>query len=162
MESEWSDTWEFTVNEMVVPPSSTPEPQPTEQPQATSQPQPTEPPPPAIPGFVELVENLEIRSDGSGAWPPLVGDKLIAHIKVGNGGDESIHIANIGVRGRRNGSDFWDIGFWSIDLDGHGEWSLDPNNERPLEPGNYSFRISYTLDGSNWIEMGNEINFTVE
>jgi len=147
LESGWSDTWTFTVNEITVIP--------------TEPPPPTEPPV-MKPGFVELVDNLELRSDGSGSWPPLAGDKLIAHIKVRNGGDESIHVVNIGVRGRRNGSDFWDIGFWSIDLSGHGEWSLDPNNERPLEPGSYSFRISYTLDGSNWIEIGNEINFTIQ
>lgn len=153
IESEWSETWTFTVNEIAAAP---PEPQPVEPPQ----PEPVEAPP-AAPGYVELVDNLELRSDGSGAWPPVAGDKLIAHIKVRNGGDERIHIANIGVRGRKNGSDFWDIGFSTIDLDGHGEWDFNPNNERPLEPGNYSFRISYTLDGSEWIEMGNEINFTV-
>lgn len=149
METGWSDTWAFTVYEIAVVSTEPPPPPPTE-------------PPIMRPGFVELVDNLELRSDGSGSWPPLAGDKLIAHIKVRNGGDESIHVANIGIRGRRNGSDFWDIGFWSVDLDGNSEWSLDPNNERPLEPGSYSFRISYTLDGSNWVEIGNEINFTVQ
>jgi hypothetical protein len=114
------------------------------------------------PGRLELVDDLSLRSDGSGVWPPQVGDKLIAHIKVRNAGDQSLHVQHIGVRGRRNGSENWDIGWWTIDLDGGQEWSLDPNNERPLQEGSYSFRISYSLDGSNWTEIGNEINFTVQ
>lgn len=67
----------------------------------------------------------------------------------------------MGVRGRKNGSESWDIGFWSVDVNGRDTWSLDPNNERPLTSGKYSFRISYSLDGSSWTEVGNEINFTV-
>jgi len=114
------------------------------------------------PGRLELVDNLTLRSDGSGAWPPRVGDKLIAHIKVRNAGDQNLHVEHIGVRGRRNGSENWDIGWWTIDLGGHQEWSLDPNNARPLEAGSYSFRISYSLDGNTWNEIGNEVNFTVE
>ncbi len=129
-ESEWSETWSFTIQE-------------------SSQ----------TPGYIELVEDLSLRTP-SGNWPPRRGDKLIAHIHIRNGGDQRLHIQYIGVRGRR-GSEFWDIGFWAIDLDGHQEWTFDPNNERPLEPGYYSFRISYSLDGSTWKEIGSEINFTV-
>ena len=107
-----------------------------------------------------MVDDLTLQTE-SGNWPPQSGQKLIAHIKIQNGGDLPIHIEHIGVRGRRNGSDSWDIGFWTIDLNGRDVWSLDPNNERPLAPGNYSFRISYSLDGSSWIEIGNEIQFSV-
>jgi hypothetical protein len=114
------------------------------------------------PGYLELVDNLSLQSDGSGSWPPRVGDKLIAHIRVRNGGDEQLHVEKIGVRGRRNGSEFWDIGFWTIDLSGHQEWSIAPNNERPLEEGFYIFRISYSLDGNSWTEIGNEITFTIQ
>ncbi len=137
-ESEWSETRSFTIQEI--------------SPTATTK---------SEPGFVELVDNLSLRADPSGSWPPIAGDKLIAHIKIKNGGDTSIHILHIGVRGRRNGSESWDIGFWGIDVNGHQEWSLDPNNERPLQPGSYSFKISYSIDGSSWVEIGNEINFTV-
>lgn len=133
-ESDWSDTWTFTIQQP--------------------------PPPPSNPGFFELVDDLTLRTD-SGGWPPQSGNKLIAHIKIRNGGDQPIHIEHVGVRGRRNGNDSWDIGFWTIDLNGKQEWSLDPNNERPLVAGNYSFRISYSLDGVNWNETGPEINFTV-
>lgn len=134
-ESDWSDTWTFTIQEL--------------------------PPTPSNPGFVEIVDDATLHTD-SGNWPPRSGDKLIAHIKIRNGGDQSIHVEYIGVRGRRNGSESWDIGFWTVDLNGHQEWSLDPNNERPLSPGNYSFRISYSLDGSSWTEIGPEITFTVQ
>jgi hypothetical protein len=160
-ESNWSDVWTFTISESVVPspvrvPTNTPIP-PT--------PIPPSPIPPTVTpipkaGYVELVDPLSLRTE-AGNWPPQSGQKLIAHIKIRNGGDLPIHIEQIGVRGRRNGSEFWDIGFWTIDLNGHDVWSLDPNNERPLAPGNYSFRISYSLDGSTWTEIGNEINFTV-
>lgn len=133
-ESDWSDTWTFTIQQ---PPS-----------------------PSSNPGFIDLVDNLTLRTE-SGGWPPQNGNKLIAHIKVRNGGDLSIHVEHLGVRGRRNGGETWDIGFWTMDLNGHQGWSLDPNNERSLIPGNYSFRISYSLDGSNWKEIGTEINFTI-
>ena len=116
--------------------------------------------PPTDPGRVELVDNLSLRSDGSGQWPPMVGDKLVAHIKVRNGGGQTISLEKIGVRGRKNGIDFWDIGWWSADLGSGQEWQHDPNNERALEAGNYSFRISYK-DNSGWHEIGSEINFTV-
>ncbi len=109
---------------------------------------------------LELIDNLSLQSDGSGAWPPHPGDKLMAHIRVRNNGDRSLHVEHIGVRGRRNGSEVWDIGFWTLDLSGNQEWTLDPNNERPLEPGNYSFRVSYQADGK-WNEIGNEVRFTV-
>ncbi len=133
-ESDWSDTWNFTIQESPTPPSA--------------------------PGFFELVDDLILRTD-SGGWPPQTGSKLIAHIKIRNGGDQPIHVEHVGVRGRRNNDESWDIGFWTVDLNGHQEWSLDPNNERQLIPGNYSFRISYTLDGFTWEEVGQEINFTV-
>lgn len=160
VESNWSDTWTFVIAQ---PPTAT-----LAIPTATSVP-PTSIPPTPIPptstpvpqpGFVQLVDDLTLRTE-SGNWPPQAGQKLIAHIKIRNGGDLTLHIEHIGVRGRRNGSDFWDIGFWTVDLNGHDVWSLDPNNERPLVSGNYSFRISYSLDGVNWTEIGNEINFTV-
>lgn len=156
LEGNWSDTRTFTIAQpantsappTAVPPTAIP---PTAIPTATPIPQP---------GFIVLVDDLTLRTE-SGNWPPQSGQKLIAHIKIQNGGDLPIHIQHIGVRGRRHGSESWDIGFWTIDLNGHDTWSLDPNNERPLASGNYSFRISYSLDGSNWTEVGNEINFTV-
>ncbi len=160
-ESEWSPTRVFKINQpenlaspippatiqpTAVPPTFTPVSPPTQIPQV---------------GFIQLIDDLSLRTE-SGNWPPQSGEKIIAHIRVRNGGDLLLHVQHLGVRGRRNGSDSWDIGFWSVDLNGHQEWSLDPNNERPLESGNYSFRISYTLDGSSWVEVGNEINFTVQ
>ncbi|MGQ9556046.1 MAG: carboxypeptidase regulatory-like domain-containing protein, partial [Anaerolineae bacterium] len=90
-----------------------------------------------------------------------VGDKLTAHIHVRNSGGETLHIEHLGVRGRRDSSENWDIGFWTMDLAPGQEWQLDPNNERPLQAGSYSFRISYSLDGSTWQEIGSEISFTV-
>jgi hypothetical protein len=172
VESNWSDTWTFTVIQPTqtlapstnIPPTSVP---PTAIP-PTSVP-PTSVPPTAIPqnptpvpqaGFIVLVDDLRLSTE-SGAWPPEAGQKLIAHIKIKNGGDLPIHVQHIGVRGRRNGSESWDIGFWSIDINGHDLWEFNPNNERQLASGNYSFRISYSLDGSSWIEAGNEINFRV-
>lgn len=147
-ESDWSPTWNFTIG-------------PVENQPAPPAPPPEQPnPPPSQPASVDLVDDLSLRTE-SGNWPPQAGEKLIAHIKVRNGGDLLLHIEHLGVRGRKNGSDFWDIGFWTVDLNGHQEWSLDPNNERPLEPGNYSFRLSYSLNGSKWTEIGSEINFTV-
>ncbi len=116
---------------------------------------------PSQPGRLELIDNLSLQSDGSGSWPPRVGDKLVAHIKVRNDGDQPLHIEKIGVRGRRNGSEYWDIGFWTIDLSGGQEWTLSPNNQRPLQEGAYSFRISYSLDGTAWNEIGDQITFTV-
>lgn len=115
---------------------------------------------PSNPGQIELMDNLSLWSDGSGQWPPVIGDKLVAHIKVRNSGGETLSLGKIGVRGRKNGGEFWDIGWWSADLGAGQEWQLDPNNERPLEAGNYSFRISYQ-DNSGWHEIGNEINFSV-
>jgi len=166
VDSNWSDTRSFTVTQPAtsMPPTSIP---PTGVP--PTQPPPTAVPPTAIPptltpvpqpGTIILADDLTLRTE-SGNWPPQSGQKVIAHIKIQNGGDLPIHIEHIGVRGRRNGSDSWDIGFWTIDLNGHDAWSLDPNNERPLVSGNYSFRISYSLNGSTWTEVGSEINFMV-
>ena len=159
-ESDWSPTWVFKINQpedsaSPIPPSSVP-------PSPIPPPSTPVPPPTSISqaGVVELIDDLTLRTE-SGNWTPQAGQKIIAHIRIRNGGDLLLHIQHLGVRGRRNGSDSWDIGFWTVDLNGHQEWSLDPNNERPLEPGNYSFRISYSLDGSNWVEIGNEINFTM-
>jgi len=122
----------------------------------------TTPPPasPPRPGRLELVDSLQLRSDGSGKWPPQVGDKLVAHIKVRNAGEQAISV-KIGVRGRRNGSENWDIGWWDVTLQPGQEWGLDPNNERPLQSGSYSFRVSYRQDG-RWHEIGNEVNFTTQ
>ncbi len=104
--------------------------------------------------------SLELRTE-LGNWPPEEGQKLIANINFENTTGQAMNIQHIGVRGRRNGMDFWDIGFWSINLEAGQTWSFEANNERPLEPGNYSFRVSYSLDGTTWTEVGNEINFTV-
>lgn len=93
-------------------------------------------------------------------WPPRVGDKVVAHIKVQNTGGQTLHLTNIGVRGRRNGSENWDIGWWPKELASGEVWEFNPNNERPLQGGNYSFRISYQ-DESGWHEIGNKINFIV-
>ena len=116
--------------------------------------------PPTDPGRVELVDNLSLRSDGSGQWPPMVGDKLVAHIKVRKSGGQTLNLENIGVRGWKNGSENWDIGWWSVELGPGQAWKFDPNNERALEAGTYSFRVSYK-DNSGWHEIGNEINFSV-
>jgi hypothetical protein len=165
VDSNWSDTWSFTVTESAPPKPATSIPTtsipPTQIPSTAVPPTviPTVTPVPQ-PGSIILVDDLTLYTE-SGNWPPQSGQKLIAHIKIQNGGDLPIHIQHVGVRGRRNGSDSWDIGFWTIDLNGHVAWSLDPNNERPLVPGNYSFRISYSLDGSTWTEVGSEIKFTV-
>jgi hypothetical protein len=167
IDSNWSDTWTFTIIQppstaapaTAVPPTSVP---PTAVP-PTAIPSTSIPPsatPIPQPGFIVLVDDLRLYTE-PGDWPPQAGQKLIAHIKVKNGGDLNVHVQHIGVRGRRNGSESWDIGFWTIDVNGRDTWSLDPNNERPLASGNYSFRISYSLDGSTWTEVGNEINFTV-
>lgn len=161
LDSSWSETWTFTVTQ----PESTSIPPTVALPTAvppTAIPPTDVPPPTSVsqPGFIVLLDELTLRTE-SGNWPPQSGQKILAHIKIQNGGDLPIHIQHIGVRGRRNGSESWDIGFWTIDLNGHDVWSLDPNNERPLQSGNYSFRISYSLEGSNWTELGREINFTV-
>lgn len=166
----WSETSSFTIIQpantsvpaTAIPPTSIP---PTSVPPTAVPPTaipPTVAPPTSVPqpGFVVLVDELRLYTE-SGNWPPNSGQKLIAHIKIKNGGDLPIHIQNMGVRGRKNGSESWDIGFWSVDVNGRDTWSLDPNNERPLTSGKYSFRISYSLDGSSWTEVGNEINFTV-
>ena len=109
---------------------------------------------------IVLVENLTLQSNPSGNWPPLVSDQLTAHIHIRNNGQQTIHLNHIGVRGRRNGSENWDIGWWAIDLAPGAEWSLDPRNERTLSDGSYSFRISYDYNGT-WTEIGNEINFAI-
>jgi uncharacterized repeat protein (TIGR01451 family) len=104
---------------------------------------------------------LDLKTEND-IWPPAAGQKLVATISFENDSGGPMQIKHIGVRGRRNGSDFWDIGFWSIDLDTDQTWTFEANNERPLEPGDYSFRVSYSLDGNTWTEVGNEINFTVD
>ena len=109
---------------------------------------------------LQLVDPFSLRST-SGAWPPALGDQLIAHISVSNTTGAPLHVEYIGVRGRKDGTAYWDIGFWTIDIGAGQEWTLDPNNERPLEVGDYSFRVSYSLDGVTWKEIGTEINFTV-
>ncbi|MBN1315515.1 MAG: hypothetical protein JXA42_08605, partial [Anaerolineales bacterium] len=89
------------------------------------------------------------------------GDHLIATFQIDNTSDDSMHLVHAGVRGRRNGTEYWDIGFWEVTIQPHDTFSLEADNERPLEPGDYSFRVSYSTDGDNWTEIGNEINFTV-
>lgn len=112
-------------------------------------------------GPLIAVDDLTLQST-SGQWPPQVGDQLVAHIRVRNDSAETQHVEYIGVRGRRNLTEYWDIGFWTTDLVSGQEWLLDPNNERAVLPGDYSFRISYSLDGVEWYEIGNEINFAVD
>ena len=141
-ESSWSDAWSFIIQE------------------GKKEQAPTETPVPLQPGRLELVDSLQLHSVGSGKWPPQVGDKLVAHIKVRNAGEQAISV-KVGVRGRRNGSDNWDIGWWDVTLQPGQVWGLDPNNERPLQSGSYSFRISYQQDGQ-WHEIGNEVNFTAQ
>jgi hypothetical protein len=136
-ESPWSNTWSFTIQEIVV---------------TTTPPSCLEP--------VVLVDNLSLRTDGSGQWPPRLGDKLVAHIKVRNNCGETLHLTQIGVRGRRNVNENWDIGWWPKDLAPGEVWEFDPNNQHQVQAGSYSFRISYQ-DGSGWHEIGNEVNFTV-
>jgi len=160
IESNWSNTRTFMITQPSTPApptlvSSTSIPPTRVLP--TAIPSPTSP---SQPGFIALVDDLTLRTE-SGNWPPLSGQKIIAHIKIKNGGGLPLHIQHIGVRGRRNSTESWDIGFWTIDLNGQDSWSLDPNNERPLASGNYAFRISYSLDGAAWMEVGNEIIFTV-
>jgi hypothetical protein len=113
------------------------------------------------PGGLALAEPLSFTSEGSGQWPPRQGDKIIARIRVANVGDQSLHVPYIGVRGRRNGWETLDIGWFSVDIAGHSTWSLDANNEHALEQGDYAFRVSYSLDGQDWVELGNEVTFTV-
>lgn len=113
-----------------------------------------------IPGYVELVDDLQLTTP-AGNWPPNKGDKLIAHIHIRNGGDQPLQIVHIGVKGRRNGNEYWDIGFWSITLNGNEPWSSDPHNERPLESGEYSFQLTYSLDGTTWELLGSEYKFTI-
>ena len=108
-----------------------------------------------------MVDNLLMWSDGSGQWPPIVGDKVVAHIKIQNTGGQELTLNYIGVRGRRGGSEYWDIGWWTMTLQPGEDWELNPNNERPLLVGSYSFRISYH-DSFGWHEVGNEIIFTVD
>src|SRR5690606_18853252 len=62
------------------------------------------------PGSLTLAEPLSFTSDGSGQWPPREGDKIIARIRVANVGDQNLSVPYIGVRGRRNGWETWDIG----------------------------------------------------
>ena len=110
---------------------------------------------------IVAVDPLDLHSEGFPAyWPPCVGQKLIAHIKVRNTCAHSVHLQHMGVRGRRNGTEFWDIGFWEITIPAGVTWELNPNNERLLEPGWYCFRISYSPDGTGWCEIGNDICFT--
>jgi hypothetical protein len=113
-----------------------------------------------IPGYVDLVDDLRL-STPAGNWPPQRGDKLIAHIRIRNGGDQPLQLTHVGVKGRRNGDEFWDIGFWSITLNGDQSWNFDANNERPLEPGEYAFQLVYSLDGTTWVLLGSEYQFTV-
>lgn len=113
------------------------------------------------PGGLALAEPLSFTSEGSGQWPPRQGDKIIARIRVANVGDQSLHVPYIGVRGRRNGWETLDIGWFSVDIAGHSTWSLDANNEHALEQGDYAFRVSYSLDGQDWVELGNEVTFSV-
>ncbi len=96
-----------------------------------------------------------------GLWPPPPGRKVIAKFHIDNPSAFPQHLVHAGVRGRRNGAEFWDIGFWEVDIPANGTFNLEANNERLLEPGDYSFRVSYTEDGVTWTEVGNEINFTV-
>jgi|GEM_PF-1798237 len=152
-ESDWSDTWSFRIQEPATPQPPTPEP-PTPEPPRPEPPQPE----PQEPGYIEVVDDLRLYADGGGS--PQAGVKLIAHYRIRNGGDLPLEIEYLGVRGRKDGQS-WDIGFTPMTLSGGQEWGIDQNNERPLEPGNYSFRISYKLAGGDWQEIGTEINFTI-
>ncbi len=67
------------------------------------------------------------------------------------------------MRGRLNGSEPWDIGFYNLDnLASEQTWTLDDGNGKALIPGDYSFRISYSIDGENWTEVGQPVNFTID
>jgi len=137
-ESDWSDTWTFTIQE----PPATPTPVP---------PTPTPVPPtptPSGPGNAQLVEGLAISPND-----PRVGQSVNARFRVRNNGGQTFYARYFGVKGRdvndRDYSFFW---FENLTLAPGQEFTYDTNRTFD-HSGNFWFTANYSPDGSNWTDV---------
>lgn len=112
-------------------------------------------------GCIEEALPLSVHSEGyPGVWPPCVGRKLIAHMNVRNKCGYDVQVKWLGARGRRSGdTEYWDMLYENIEIPAGGTWVFDPNNERPLDAGWYSLRMTCSPDGSAWREFGTQLDF---
>ena len=133
-ESDWSDTWAFTIQE----------------PPATPTPVPPTPTPTAIPpgpGNAQLIEGLAISPNN-----PRVGQSVNARFRVRNNGGQTFYARYFGAKGRdandRDYSFFW---FENFALAPGQEFTYDTNRTFD-HAGNFWFTPNYSPDGSDWTD----------
>lgn len=118
------------------------------------------------PGDIVL-EGFRMESVGSGQWPPLAGDRLIAYLRLHNRGEQTLR-RNFKVEGRRmvggveafHDGEGWDFGQETVSFEPDETLPICVSNERLLIPGEYSFQM--VLEGfAGWDPIGSPIYFTV-
>ena len=113
-------------------------------------------------GCLEQAAPLVLYSEGyPGVWPPCVGGKLKAQMHVRNRCGYPVIVRWLGAKGRRSGdTEYWDMIYENIEISAGDTWVFEPNIEKPLEPGSYSFQYTCSPDGNSWSEFGDQKTFT--
>lgn len=110
---------------------------------------------------MQLEGGLQVQSDPYSPWPPLPGDRIFAYAHFTNGGGGLLHVAKVGVRCLRNGTESCDM--WAPDsyTVSSSEIEMADFGEMTVLAGSYSMRVTYSLDGTTFQEIGNEVSFVV-
>ena len=102
-------------------------------------------------GNIYIASDIELQSDPYHTWPPYEGDKLIGRFTLGNNGGSNLHLDGLGIRMRRNSSEYWDfVNTSGFDLSVGQTIRFDQNNERPLASGHYRAEITWKISGQDW------------
>jgi len=128
-ETDWSDTWSFTIQQPV------------------STPTPTMTPKPTTPGRAILTQGLVISPSS-----PTAGQNVNAKFKIKNDGGQPITLRYFGVKGRHSSGASYDF-LWieNFTLQPGQEFQYDVN--RALDrTGSYTFTPNY-YDGANWSDL---------
>jgi hypothetical protein len=108
-----------------------------------------------------VTSELLVYSEGSGEWPPLSGDQLLAFYMLQNNTTQTLNFENLGVFGTRvDGGDWSLYHIEPVSLTPGNYWAFDKTFPETLVPGDYQFVISYQ-DAAGWHTLGSNVNFTV-
>ena len=110
---------------------------------------------------LEVVGGLRLWSDGSGDWPPRVGDRLMGRYSLRNAGTLAVRLETLGIRVLMNGSEEWSV--WSevgVDLHPGGTTRFESGSEHPLQAGHYLAQAAWRTSG-NEQRLGRAYEFDV-
>lgn len=110
-------------------------------------------------GKLVMVDPFTLSTESSN-WPPVIGDKLKAHVHVKNGGTADLSLNYFGIKGGRIDGEVWDAALPLPSLKVNEEYEVDIVWDNQFIPGNYSFQIVYD-DGTGMKPLGTSVTFTV-